>query len=280
MQCSAWSDNSAVILASGRVPLPGTWHPTLGQTCRTLGIKRKKNTRWFDVQAKYSDKPVKPPQDPNPLNRPAAITGSSRQFSIYTMLDRGGNTIANSYGDPYDPIEKDHSRWLYKVSKNIPYNALPAFHQTINDHINSDPFTIDQLGITFDAETLKVQEFDFTDIKSELVPSGSTYFLVNYRTISFGLAFREEGWQYKTPDRGYRGFFTDENGDTFGAYFKEQDSNKVLRPVKHPLYLDGSGHALFGSGQSARPIDPSLIVQNAFDLYDDFDFSDLTPYVT
>src|SRR5579872_907170 len=65
--CRDWRDNSATILLSGMVPLPGSQHPWLGQTCRRLTIDRRKNSRWFDVVAEYSDKPIKPPQDPNPL---------------------------------------------------------------------------------------------------------------------------------------------------------------------------------------------------------------------
>lgn len=277
--CSLLSDNEATIIASGMIPLPGSGHPYLGQNCRTLTITRKKGApRWWDVTAQYADSPVKPPQDPNPLNRPAILTGDARQYSAATLVDINNNATTNSFGDVFDPIERDDSRWMFSVTKNVPYDAIPGFVLTANNTINSDPFTITQLGLTCDAETLKVQEFKFSDIKSELVPSGGSFTLIQYRALSFGLSFREEGWKYKTPDRGYRGFDPGESGQV-PIVFYEFDKNHMQRKCSRPTYLDGTGFPLFDPA-SQVPITVSEIVYMSFDLYNDFDFSQLTPYVT
>ena len=102
------TDGPAVIAASGLLPLPGASHPNLPHIARKCKPKRidKSPYHWM-WEVEYSDAPIKEPQDPNPLNRPAVITGSARQYSKGILIDRDGNPIVNSAGDLYDPIEID-----------------------------------------------------------------------------------------------------------------------------------------------------------------------------
>ncbi len=275
------TDGPAVIAASGLLPLPGASHPNLPHIARKCKPKRidKSPYHWM-WEVEYSDAPIKEPQDPNPLNRPAVITGSARQYSKGILIDRDGNPIVNSAGDLYDPIEIDDARWTVKVKKNLPYNSLPSIP---NNVINQDPFTITQLGVTCDQETLKVSEQEIDDMKTELVVIAGVFSAITYRSYGFSLAYREEGWSYKTPDRGLRAKYPPPSGSLVSSripnsnlyHIRILDANNASVRAQKPNFLDGTGHELAPAGS---PIDPTTVVMNSFDVYQDYDFSILSPY--
>jgi len=278
VRCTSRTDGPAVLAASGLLPLPGMSHPTLPHIARKAKAKRIDKSPyhwWWNVD--YSDAPIKEPQDPNPLNRPAVITGNARQYSRHTLIDRDQNAIINAAGDLFDPIEMDDARWTIKVKKNIPYNAVPSIP---NDVINQDPFSISQIGLSVDQETLKISEQEIDDLKTELVVIAGVFSAITYRAYGFSLAYREEGWAYKTPQRGFRALNVGSNplvSITVGMlyYIKILDANNLAVLAHKPQYLNDDGSELF---PAPTAVNPDLIVYKQVNLYTDYDFSTLTPY--
>ena len=62
----------------------------------------------------------------NPTNDPATITWGSEQFQRVVVVDKEGDAVVNSAGDPFDPpIMADDSRRVVTVTKNLNrYKAL------------------------------------------------------------------------------------------------------------------------------------------------------------
>jgi|GEM_PF-3535764 len=273
------SDSAATVFLSDQLPALGSSHPDANiLTVRSLDIEREKESPYlYNVTANYSDAPIKPPQDPNPLTRQAVVTGSVTQYSRTTITDYQGNTELNTAGDPFDPHEIDDVRFGYQIEKNVPDNAVPSWTSTLPNSTNSDPFTIAQIAVTFDTNTIKMSEFKMSDIKTEYVETLNE--IVSYRTLAFALAFNPLTWKFKTPSRGYRainigGISLDVA--PFGAPYRvtETSSRGVPVLVTKPVFLREDGSAI----DPTEPLDPSEIYVQEFDDYAPNDFSVLTPF--
>jgi hypothetical protein len=263
-------------------------------TCRDVDYQNDEKSPYFwDVTCNYSDAPIKPPQNQNPLTRQAAISGDMRQYTKNVICDWQGNPIVNSTGDPFDPHGKDDGRRVYQVEKNVQYNAVPACADTYQDCVNSDPFTIGQLGITFPAYTLKCADFKFSDLKMEYV---ELIGWITYRTFSFTLSPNWAmilgnliGWRYCPADAGYRVLNTNgAGGPAPGAptnvpvgdpyVFKVPNANgSLVFPASEP-FLNGFGQPL---AQTAAPVFAWTSPQGfspPFDDHQPVDFSVLSAY--
>jgi hypothetical protein len=271
------NDDAITILTSGMVPTPGQLHPNSQiLSCRKLDCKQKEQSKfWWDVTAHYSDEPLKPPQDPNPLNRLAVLRFKSVRFDRYIIQDRDQNPIANSANDLYDPGRIDGSRWSIETEKNYSATAIPNWVLTAVDCINSDPFTISQLGLTVDTGLAKVSEIDVSEIKTEWVLGSQ----IDYRTVKVGIDFRQDGWQIILLDAGKRAIHkntSDQVGNNAAVpigsryYIKVKDMTGAMVRASEPVPLDGTGLVL------PEASIPDGLVYNKFDVYQQFDFSQIS----
>jgi hypothetical protein len=162
----------------------------------------------------------------DPTAEPARITVSTEQFQKPAVVDKAGNKINNSAGDPFDPpLMIDDSRRVISVSKNLATH--PSWILSYQDTVNSDSFTVQ--GITYTAGKGKLQR---VSISNELSRNGTTYFVVQ-----FEIHLQKNGWLLQPLDAGFRE--RDYSGDLINI-LNPGDSEEPSAPVP----LDGSGSAL------------------------------------
>jgi hypothetical protein len=226
----------------------------------------------------YSDAPIKPPQNVNPLLRPASIIGSSQANQESTITDYQGNAIVNSAGDQYDPTTIPSGFFQWSISKNVSVNSIPSFILTIPFCDNSDTFSIPQLDpLSFPPKTLLASGFGHSDIKTEVIGNAN----VLYRTFSFVLTFNPETWVYYPIDRGWQGLIYGYESLGKGKFFVhstmppgsgQTGQGPLVLPSK-PLFMDGLGHSLVAG------LPPVEFPTDGYDLFQPFDFtSNLGPY--
>jgi hypothetical protein len=262
----AWLQSNGLLLGSS--------HPdSVILTLRVLAVEQSNDANspfYWDITASYSDEPLKPPQDSNPLNRAARIRMRSVRFQRPIIKDRDGNPITNSANEPFPPLEIENSHWSFEVEKNYPYNQIPSWVLTANDAINSDPFTISQLGLTIDTNCGKISELDLSDIQSEQVGDTTIY----YRTLRFVIDFQQQGFQIEVADRGYTQLKKEGDGlpdfiaDGAPCVINVKDSIGTLVKPTDPVYLDGSGGIL-----DQASVDSLDFQYLTFDVYPEMDFS-------
>ena len=238
----------------------------------------------------YSDAPIKPPQNVNPLTRPAAIVGGTVRSTHSTLTDYQGNGRFNSAGDLYDPVEIPDANFAWSVSKNVGVDSIPSFILTIgggqggnNDvgkglAVNSDSWTMPQIGLTFPAKTLLVSDFGHSDIKTEVIGNAN----ILYRTFTFVLSLDTNTWVEYPLDRGWRALTSGSNPTIYdirvpsnisaGADGTQSAPGPLVKPSK-PVLLDGAGH--YYTNQNPTP---TVFPPGGYDLFQPFDFSNLTPY--
>lgn len=162
----------------------------------------------------------------DPTAEPARITVSTEQFQKPFVIDKFGNKVNNSAGDPFDPsVPIDDSRRIISVSKNLA--AHPSWILDYQDTVNSDSFTV--RGITYAAGKGKLQRVSISD---ELSRNGTTYFVVQ-----FEIHLQKNGWLVNILDAGFRE--RDYDG-TLINILNPGDNEEPSAPVP----LDGAGHQL------------------------------------
>lgn len=184
----------------------------------------------------------------NPLDRRIKIDWSSVTYQRFVKTDRNGDPILNSANDPFiDLPGVDDTRWAINIEQNV--STVPVWVLTYANKLNSSSVTID--GVTFPAETLKVQSLTISDVQFENKTS--------FRTIRLQIQYRENGWPLEVTDAGLHeiiavtgGFwhrpikipFLDENGSVLDY------DNPRLRAVTRPWPLDSAGAAIQQPGNT------------------------------
>lgn len=199
------------------LPLIGSPHPDDPTAfCTDLDVVNSDPWAGWTVTAAYS---TEREISENPLLERAVITWGSDQFQRPAVIDKFGNLIVNSAGDPFDPPAMiDDSRVSCTVTKNV--SAAPSWLLEYHNATNSDSFIIDDVPVA--ARTAKVQAVSLGEWQSR---SG-----IDYRVLSYTLSFQYEGWPLVLLDQGMR---------------KISGSKRVPIPnADSPVPLDGTGQPI------------------------------------
>ncbi len=252
---SAYDDDTVVLARAPLIGSPHPWQPG-ARLKRLKAVNDAKAKRRWTVTGTYTTERDKPGSDggpgntENPLADPAAIEWDTEGYRQPCAKDRDGKAIVNSAGDPPARFpEKDASRWVITIEKNVA--AVPTWVVTgsYKDSVNSAQITID--GVTFAAETVKVSRIHIGrwECRNDIW----------YRRLHLTLHTKEETWREYMLDQGLR---KKDGTDRVPC------TNKDGSPVTHPVMLDGSG------GQVANPAAASAQFINV-DLYSTKDLSAL-----
>lgn len=186
----------------------------------------------------------------NPLDRRAHITVRSSRYGKLTNVDKNGEIMLTSAGEPYPEIEKDASRWTIQVRKN--YLTIPDWAWDYQDKINEESVIVK--GRQLAAETVKFGEITIPELKIE---NGVEHF-----PIEFTLDYRRETWALSRLDAGF--YYIDDSDN----YVRIVDGNGDKVVIEE--LLDGSGGLLRDTVETIEPGDESY---NEFDFYETADFS-------
>lgn len=133
---------------------------------------------------------IDPQDDVHPLQQPARITPTSDQFLTTTRHNAQGNWIRNAAGTVI-PLEKEESRWVFNVEKNVPY--LPTYIMDLNNTINSGVVFIK--GLLVPRHTLMLK-----GLRGEEQQTRYRGERVQYLTLSFQLHYHRHGYKVKFPN--------------------------------------------------------------------------------
>lgn len=246
--------------ARGLLPNYLSPHPdNVFATCRRLRITQKVGSIWWTAQAEYSTKPLtedeKEREEPNPLDRRAKISWSTRSYTEPIDKDIDGNPVMNSAGDSFDPpVEREASYWVATVEKNM--LAVPTWIIEYENAINESSYNID--GLDVDPECSRLTGLSI----SERLEENN----VTYRRVGFQIEFRAppngenyqdggetndpitpKGWTKCVLDEGLRHVpYRDENGDTIpiDQLKKVNITDEQGELITSPALLDGLGMAI------------------------------------
>jgi len=242
------------------VPREGDKYPSdSGAWCRTITVDQFAGSTVWKVTCDYSSEFE---ITTNPLTDPAVITWSAEQFQRPTWLDRDGYAILNSAGRFFDTLPTvDDSRFVASVQKNV--GVVPAWVANYQDAVNEAQFTVD--GITVAAELAKLNGLKIGNWQER---SG-----VPYRSLSFDIHLRREGWDLSILDQGKVRKGTPTPGSTLvgGAY--------EVPARDYPAIDEGTGTnssepvLLNGSGQQLKTPTPATAVFLDFGYYQLKDFN-------
>lgn len=248
LQTSLKTERAYHVGSHASLPVIGEVHPDDSTAyCVDLSVDPVEPWKGWAVTAEYSTERA---LAEDPTSDPALISWNSEQFQRPAIVDKNGDAIVNSAGDPFDPPEMiDDARRVVTIQKNLA--SVPAWILTYQDAVNSDTFNVD--GVSVAVGKAKMQSVTV----GELQTRNST----SFRTVTFTIHFRYEGWLLRPLDAGFREL---DYAGTLQNIKNEGDDELPGAPVP----LDGDGHAL------ALPT-PSTAVALSFDVYRTQAFSSL-----
>lgn len=213
------------------LPLPGAPYPGDPKaTVKSRSADRPDNSRLvWDCTVQYEFDP-EDPEDPedNPLDEPIKFRWTAGLYTKAVIKDRDDKAIVNSAGDYFDPPpEIEEIRWSVNVQENVA--SVPLAILTYANRVNQNSFTID--GVTVDAEAAKVIALDISEFKEKND--------IGYRTVTYTIEFREEGWDLEMLDQGFR---IKDAGELKDILVEDEDGNEN-RPSA-PVLLNGDGGKL------------------------------------
>ena len=129
----------------------------------------------------------------DPTREPAEIVWNSQQYEGLTIVDRNNKYLLNTAKDVV-AVPKENSRWTIAVQKNM--KRVPKYLLDFNNYVNRGSFTID--GVTFKKGKLMCK--GMTVSKKIRQKTARRTFV--YRTVSYQLHYRAEGWNVKHPNVG------------------------------------------------------------------------------
>lgn len=246
LETTARTDGPYAVGSNASLPRIGTVHNEDSTAyCVNLSVSNAKPWKWWIVTADYSSERE---ITENPLSEPAAITWTSEQFQKRAVIDRDGNGIVNSAGDPFDPpLMMDDSRRVVTISKNLA--VVPSWILTYQDAVNSSSFTVD--GITIGAGYAKVQSVTVGEKQKR---NGTAF-----RVVTLVIHLQKTGWALTHEDVGFRE--TNYAGEMVNI-LNDGDSERPTAPVA----LDGAGM------HQANPTAATIEVRS-FDVYEQKDFT-------
>lgn len=203
----------------------------------------------WSVQAQFGK--YQPTANESPLAMPPRIRVAGTRVSKLADVDRDGEPILNSVGDPYDPpLEKDSTSLTLYVMRNEEVGSISVAMMNVlrrSDKVNAAAF----LG--FDKGTLKTSTLTLPD--REYDPVARKY----YYPMEYGFEFKPEGWTTKVLNAGY--FYKDQSGNRKQALVDGS-------PASVPILLSST------SEQLMPPVDKTTIVINDHELYEELDYTE------
>jgi len=215
---------------------PGAW-------CVDLDVRATDGWTVYTVVATY-DSTVE--MSENPLFQPVDIEWDGEQYDEALVIDRNGDAVLNSAGDPFLDARRERTRRVVTATKNIA--AVPSWIITSEDAVNSSAFLLD--GFTIPAGKAK--------LGAPRLGRWQTRNGVRFREMTMRFTLNKDGWLYAPLDAGFRY----RNGSNELTRIVSDDGTDVSQPV----CLDGSGGVL------SDPT-PATAVYGSFDIYPAYDFN-------
>lgn len=240
-------DTAAVVIGSVGIQRGDVFPDDFGAWCQTANARNESFSPkiWLVTFNYSSEREIQP----NPLNDPAKITWSGEPFQRPLIVDRNGDGVVNSAGDPFDPpIMRDDNRPVAHVTKNVA--SVPVWVLNYRDVVNSDAFTLDGLAVA--AGKAKIKWINVGDWQERNN--------IRYRTLTFDVHLNKDGWNFQPLDMGYREI--DPGDATKRITIKDNEGKQVTQPY----LLDGSG------AQLSDP-SPTTAVFLDFEGYEELPFS-------
>jgi len=212
-----------------------------GALCTKRDFKRKKGTTVWEAALDYATKHLdEEQQKKNPLERPPEVSWEGERLEEVADLDRNGNPILNTAGQPYDPpLMRDYKlRTLVYTRNEAAYDDAQA--RAYEDLINTDPF----LGEA-------AYKWRVLDINARRAfEEGVKFWVVTYR-----IQFKKKGWRRKVMSQGFK--------DATGKEILDDHGNRPSEPWK----LDAAGSPIKAAGAPGHT--------QTFEVFDEGPFAPL-----
>jgi len=237
LETTAQTEGPYLVGSHPSLPKIGDLHPDdTGAWCDELFVENVDGWKVWTVTANYTSE-----WDLNQIH----ITWDSEQFQKPAVMDKDGNGVVNSAGDPFDPpAMMDDSRRVITVTRMM--QTVPTWILNYQDAVNSDQFVLD--GVTIAIGQAKLQRVSVSDVR--IINS------IPYREVTFQIHLQLDGWSLQVFDGGFR-----------DINFKTLYNADGTRPSA-PIPLNGSGLAL----NSSNPADAVFL---PFSVYNSLPFASL-----
>lgn len=209
-----------------------------GLLCKTVDIQQEHEVDFqaYIVTCTFeTGSGTTPTETENPLDIPPRVRWGHIGQNEQIYLDRNGEPIVNSAGQPFDPSIEDEIFDLLAIIQGNNAGFDPLFASQYMNAINSDSFSI--RGQQVAPGVAKVIQFD----ADEATMNGIDYF-----AVTIGLRFRVDeeggntGWIRKILDNGTMAL----DADGIPRSIKDSDGTVITDPV----FLNGQGLRLPSNG--------------------------------
>jgi hypothetical protein len=246
--------DSGYLVAAAVGVVVGSPHPhDPGSVCQRVRPTQQSFSPYvWLVTCSYSSK--KQVED-NPLNDPIEYEWDTESFSRPAIVDRNGNAILNSAGDPFfEPIEVDHAYDVVRISANVA--SVPVWFLGVKNRVNASQCTIDGVQIAARCARIKSTRVGKVQSRNE----------ITYRQIQIEILCRSAPWNEVVLDAGFRELADADEDEPAGKHRAITDADGS--EPKHPVPLDGEGKKL---------VDPTPLTARflAFEVYAETNFSAL-----
>jgi hypothetical protein len=201
-----------------------------GALCRSIEAKEKEAPFVWEVVAEFDTKQSKSGEEnEDPLDRPTLFNWGRKEDSTVLTIDRRGNPVVASTGEPFDPAVPARASSITLTIEKNKATFDPVFALTFQDAVNAEGF----LGFA----PGQVQCGSIT--ASEQNEKGILYYKVSYP-----FEIHDRGFQPRPMDRACA-YLADD-----GQLAEFKDRNGITRTGPQPL--NGFGKPLLQPGQTAR----------------------------
>lgn len=216
------NDDEVTVGNQPQVPAIGSSHPNdLFAWLQSIEVDNYAPYAGWKVTLNYSSERE---LSEDPTQDPALTEWDGEQYQRPLVVDKDGDIVCNSAGDPFDPpIMRDDSRLISTTVKNMA--SVPTWIMAYADAVNSDAFTLDGFSVGVGQAKMQRPRVSKPQIRNN----------IQFREVTFVIQYREEGWLSEPLDVGFRKLdgsarvnITDNNGDFVTA----------------PVPLDGAGDVL------------------------------------
>jgi hypothetical protein len=191
----------------------------------------------------------------HPLSRPADISWGGAEITEVRRYDVDGNALCNSAGQFFEDLPEFFIRGgEVRITQNEaanPATKCVTYSYTTNDGTWYGVAAGNALIGKIEADKV-TETYDGNEI--------------TYWRVSYPIAFRRDGWGFKTYDIGYK--YLDDNDELIC------DFDKNGTPTPTPVKLDGNGGRL--SDQTANAVEWPTTPATGFKVYEESDFASLS----